>query len=283
MTLKLDSENSLRRKSQGLFLPVYAGFSFFWSVAANSIFQFMMYRNLQTRAGIAGPLEQEKVRFYVHKWIITAPPSVSIQSKWTLQMLSRGSTIFWGSILALVSFYIGWWIYTQRGSSLWKLWGPVFFAMTTSFVLFYFIYADQTGDWMAGWVYICLFVAIREISAFNPHIDVPDQGDARVKKLTAIQTLYFQYLVTSLAVIGAAIPTVFFTVYTTFRSRFADRPVLLNALEWPYYLAIISYSMVGIVGVLGGLTWEFHKKQNEIFRMRWDNETVSHQHAELHS
>jgi hypothetical protein len=230
----------------------------------------MMYRNLQTRASIGRPLEQEQINFYVHKWTITVPPSVSIQTEWTLQILSRNSIIFWGIILALVSFYIGWWIYAHRGSSPWKLWGPVFFAMVVSFVLFYFIYTDQTGDWMAGWVYMCLLVAIQEISLFNPHRDIRDAGDARSKKLAAIQALYFQYLVTSLAVIGAAIPTVFFAVYTTFRSRFADRPLLLYALEWPYYLAVITYSMIGIVGVLGGLTREFHRKQNEVFSMRWD-------------
>jgi hypothetical protein len=123
---------------------------------------------------------------------------------------------------------------------------------------------------MAGWVYMCLLFAIQETSVFNPHMDVQDEGDAKRKKLAAIQALYFQYLVTSLAVIGAAVPTVFFAVYTTFRSRFADRPALLYALEWPYYLAVITYSMIGIVGVLRGVTWEFHRKQKEVFSMRWD-------------
>jgi uncharacterized membrane protein HdeD (DUF308 family) len=271
MTNTLNTADLVDQRGDGPFLPIFAGCAFFWTIAANFLYQFLIYRNLQNQAGLGYLFEQEEIHPYVHKWIITVPSSPSTQSGLTFQMLSGCSATFWSLILAVLSACVSWWISTHRHSSFGKLWVPVFTVMAAAFGWFALVYADRTGGWMAGWVYFCLFVAIQETSSFNPHLDVGDHGDARGKKLEAIHNLYFQYFATSLAVIGTVLPIVFFAVYTTYRSRFSDRPQLLYASEWPYYLSVITYSMVGIIGVLGGITHEFHRKQGEVFRMRWDD------------
>jgi hypothetical protein len=110
-----------------------------------------------------------------------------------------------------------------------------------------------------------LYIA-RRAQGSNPHLELAPPVDER--KFEAILRFYDRQFVLSLGVIALVSTTFIFGLQAAFRELWHSADLLFPAIEWPYQVSFILNCVLGIIGLVGGVTAEFSAKIRETLRMQ---------------
>jgi len=263
------AELSGRQPRQAALLGVYSGVSFYLLFFFTYYFESSIYENLVRSAPFlsAGRLESYEVKhWYIHKQGVIFPEVMTPYRMW-YETLPTAYLLGWALSLGVAAVLIGWMVYRFSFVRSWRLLAPAALYVSIPFLVAR-LYPDMFGIQITCWIYLFLLFVMRGAQLFNPHLEIQASDRMVEKKFEAILRMYHQYFLISLAVMALVSTTFLFGVQSSFRELFKKAEPIFPAMEWPYYLAYISYSILGIIGLAFGVTREFHLKLHETLRMK---------------
>ena len=262
----LEASQQGRDASQRRFLASYAALSFVALFGINLLVQQMAYTRIASLASAPPSGAQRTVtsrdisRWYVQKVqikvtqdLVYEKPSLKCLLAWSLLILGAGSVVGF-------TFYIAW---PRRVP--WKsVVAYLLYALLPIPICRYFCH-DMTGLELIAPIFEFLLYTVRRAQGSNPHLELTPPIDQR--KFEAILRFYDRQFVLSLGVVALVSTTFVFGLQGAFRELWRTADWLFPAIEWPYFVSFILNCMLGIIGLVGGVTAELSGKIRETMRM----------------
>lgn len=261
-----------RHRSQGMLLGVFSSLSFFSLFLISHIFENLLYDNLinnRDKWNGQNIREYEISYWFKHSFVIEVP-AYNLR----FEKLTLGYQVTWEALLLCLACLIGFLIHRYWMEKGWQLLIPSALYVIAPFVVAMWFYPDVFETKLVAILYLGLIYIMRGSMRFNPHLEIRASGPVKTEIISGIMKLYQQYTLISLAVIGLTSTTFLFALESSFRelNKGFEQAQLLPLIEWPNYSAQVYLILAGCAGLFIGVTREFHVKQHEIFRTKFDSE-----------
>lgn len=256
-----------RLKSQRRFFAVYAAVSFYLLFAINLYFQYKAYDNLialkqDLPLQVQGKLKPKDIpSWYARRTQIQIGPDL-IYEKLAPECLRA-----WIVLLVAVAGAIGMAFHFTWPFGFWLQFPAYALYFFGTVVFSKYMYHDMPYLELVAVIFCFLFVTIRGCQKLNPHWEVSREGWLQEAKFQSILRLYHQHFLTSLAAAGVVCTTFLFGLETIFPKVWQGAEPFLPAIQWPHFQSAICNCMVGIGGLVGGVSLELHAKIREVLKM----------------